>query len=78
MIGQALPSSSSTASAKPKITIDPSPKQKRSISQIKRPEKSKLNFIEAKSFKQDTASKKYVDGNQKMLLLEIIRLFLVP
>ena len=45
VIGQALPSSSSTASAKPKITIDPSPKQKRSISQIKRPEKSKLNLV---------------------------------
>ena len=42
------------ASAKPKITIDPSPKQKRSMSQIKRPEKSKFTFyIKAKLFRQE-------------------------
>ena len=40
VIGQALPSSSSS-STKPKITIDPSPQQKRSISLVKRTDKSK-------------------------------------
>ena len=61
VIGQALPSSSSTDSTKPKTTIDPSPKQKRSTPQIKRPEKSKLNLIKkAKLFQQDKLKSWYI------------------
>ena len=52
--GQALPTSNSSlsASTKPKITVDPSPKQKRSIPLVKRAEKSKFfeNELNQKKF----------------------------